>query len=104
MGVLAQGAGQSLEERQKLINSCADQLAQLGVFNMLLSDGDRLYVYCSTKLYWVTRRAPFGEEPSISDVVTVVATEPLTTNESWVKMKPGELGVFEKGDLCSSEE
>lgn len=113
MGLLAKGGSQSLSARQKIIQTCADQLAQLGVFNMLLSDGERLYVYCSTKLHWITRRAPFGvailhdddiavnfgEETSVDDVVTMIATEPLTTNETWVKMQPGELAVFEKGEL-----
>lgn len=109
---LARQRGQTEAERQALIKACADQLAELGVFNMLLSDADRLYVYCSTKLHWITRRAPFGvavlqdedisvnfgEETTINDVVTVIATEPLTTNEQWVKMEPGELAVFERGE------
>ncbi|MFD2228729.1 class II glutamine amidotransferase [Alkalimarinus sediminis] len=113
MGVLAKSGEQSLDARQKTIHSCANQLAKLGVFNMLLSDGDRLYVYCSTKLHWITRRAPFGvatlqdddisvnfgEETTVNDIVTMIATEPLTTNETWVKMQPGELAVFEKGEL-----
>ena len=108
---LARQRGQTEAERQALIKACADQLAELGVFNMLLSDADRLYVYCSTKLHWITRRAPFGvavlqdedisvnfgEETTINDVVTVIATEPLTTNEQWVKMEPGELAVSERG-------
>ncbi|WP_250658411.1 class II glutamine amidotransferase [Alkalimarinus coralli] len=113
MGQVAKQKNPSENERQTLIKTCADKLASLGVFNMLLSDGKRLYVYCSTKLSWITRRAPFGvatlqdddisvnfiEETSEDDVVTVIATEPLTTNESWVKMQPGELAVFELGEL-----
>lgn len=115
MGQLAQEQDQSLESQQQLIQACANKLAQLGVFNMLLSDGERLYVYCSTKLHWITRRAPFGvavlqdddisvnfgEETSQGDIVTMIATEPLTTNENWVKMQPGELAVFAKGELIS---
>jgi predicted glutamine amidotransferase len=83
----------------------------LGVFNMLLSDGDHLYCFCSTKLSWITRRAPFGEaclsdadvnvdfgqETTPNDIVSVVATEPLTTNETWHTLHPGDMLVLRKG-------
>jgi glutamine amidotransferase len=94
-----------------VVLECADQLRGFGVFNMLLTDSSRLYAYCSTKLHWITRRAPFGEAvlsdaqmcvnfsamTSENDIVTVVATEPLTTNEQWTAMKSGELVVFDDG-------
>ncbi len=90
-----------------------DHLRSLGVFNMLMSDSTYLYAYCSTKLSWITRKAPFGEanlkdvdlqvnfvnETTLSDVVTVVATEPLTHNEEWNTMSEGELVVFRNGSL-----
>ncbi len=99
-----------------LIKDCCDRLRQLGVFNLLLSDASYLYAYCSTKLYWITRRAPFGEallsdvdvsidfgkETTPNDVVTVIATEPLTTNEQWNAIAPGELVVFCKGERVAS--
>ncbi len=103
-------------ERKKTIKRCADELAKLGVFNMLISDAQHLYAYCSTKLHWITRKAPFGvatlhdddisvnfdEQTTPNDIVTVVATEPLTDNESWQKMEEGELAVFENGQLLLS--
>lgn len=87
------------------------QLREKGVFNLLMSDSNYLYAYCSTKLCWITRKAPFGEaqlkdedlvvdfgeETTPSDVVTVVSTEPLTTNEEYHYMQAGELQVFKKG-------
>lgn len=90
---------------------CCQQLHRLGVSNILLSDGDVLFVFCSTKLHWITRRSPFGrarlcdEDIEIDfasvttehDVVTVIATEPLTNNEQWFAMKPGECRVFKEG-------
>ncbi|GAA3937681.1 class II glutamine amidotransferase [Litoribacillus peritrichatus] len=90
-----------------------DHLRSLGVFNMLMSDSVYLYAYCTTKLSWITRRAPFGEaklkdvelqvdfgtETTPNDVVTVVATEPLTHDEEWHQMKAGELVVFRQGEL-----
>ncbi|MFT4941622.1 MAG: putative glutamine amidotransferase [Paraglaciecola sp.] len=94
--------------------SCA-QLQDLGVFNMLLSDGVYLLAFCSTKLHWITRRAPFGQatlidsdwkidfkhETTINDVVTVVATQPLTEDEDWQKLQAGEFVLFKFGELIS---
>jgi glutamine amidotransferase len=95
----------------KSIAKLSDQLSKLGVFNMLLSDSKYLFAFCSTKLCWITRKAPFGdatlsdddvsinftEHTTPNDIVTIVATEPLTTNEVWNVMLPGELAVFELG-------
>lgn len=89
----------------------ARDLDTLGSFNFLLSDGHQLGAYCSTHLSWITRRAPFGEAELVddelrvdfaqlttpSDVVTVVATRPLTRNEIWTTMAPGSMTVFSEG-------
>ncbi|ALS98491.1 class II glutamine amidotransferase [Lacimicrobium alkaliphilum] len=97
----------------RFIQKKANKLHQRGVFNMLLSDGDYLLAYCSTKLYWITRRAPFSvarlsdldvdidftQHTTIDDVVTVIATEPLTNNEQWKKMQPGEGILFKLGEV-----
>ena len=83
-----------------------------GVFNLLLTNGSALFVFCSTKLSWITRRAPFGVAhlsdqdlaidfatvTSEHDVVTMIATEPLTKNETWKKMLPGECRLFIEGE------
>lgn len=96
--------------RRFLAARCAE-LGRLGVFNMLLSDGRALYVHCSTRLCWLTRRAPFGEarlrdaevrvdfgaETTPDDIVSVIATEPLTANERWQAMERGSLVAFESG-------
>ncbi|MFM2486407.1 class II glutamine amidotransferase [Celerinatantimonas yamalensis] len=96
------------------IASLADELRQMGVFNMLLSNGDYVMAYCSNHLHWITRRAPFGQarlqdadmtvdfqtQTTPNDVVTVVATQPLTSNEDWQKMVPGEFALFRFGQLC----
>lgn len=94
-----------------IANHC-DKLRQFGVFNMLFSDGDYVMAYCSNQLHWITRRAPFGkaslideditvdfqQETSASDVVTLIATQPLTHNETWHKMREGEYCVFHFGE------
>lgn len=96
----------------KFIAKCCDQLKEKGVFNMLLTDGDYVMAYCSNNLHWITRRAPFGEarlidedvvidfqkETTPNDIVTVIATRPLTDGEVWHKMQPGEFAVFKQGE------
>ena len=82
---------------------------------MLLSDGDYFYTFCSTKLAHITRRAPFGEaelsdaEMTVNfvehttpdDIASVIVTEPLTNNERWQRMVPGELLVWKAGEVCA---
>ena len=62
-------------------------------------------------LTWLTRRAPFGaaslidtdmtvdfaKETTPKDVVTVIATQPLTHHEPWETMAKGSLLVFRDG-------
>ena len=71
-----------------------------------------LYAFCTTKLYYLTRRAPFKvaslidadmtvnfhEETSPQDVVTIIATQPLTEGEPWVQLEQGQLYVFDHGE------
>lgn len=81
---------------------------------MLLSD-EYLITYCTTNLHCITRRAPFGQanrfthvtidfqqETTPNDVVTVIATQPLTNNEPWQKMERGKLKVFRFGEQISA--
>lgn len=99
----------------EFLQSRCDRLAGMGVFNMLLTDSESLFAYCSTKLHWLTRKAPFGqatladaelsvdfsELTSPNDVVTTIATEPLTGDEQWTAFKTGELLWFKGGLLCN---
>ncbi|MFZ2170853.1 MAG: class II glutamine amidotransferase, partial [Methylococcaceae bacterium] len=88
------------------------KLQTFGIVNFLLSDGNYLFAYCSNTLHWITRRAPFGkarlidEEMTIDfqqkttphDVVTVIATQPLTSNEHWHKMADNHYLLFHDGE------
>lgn len=99
-------------EMWRYVAQCCDSLRSLGVFNMLLSNSEYVMAYCSNHLYWITRRAPFGratlldeqveinfqEETTPNDVVSVIATQPLTGNESWQRMKPGQFALFHLGE------
>ncbi len=96
---------------RRFIARLAREINQTGTFNMLLCDSQYLYCFCSTHLSWLTRRAPFGEaslidveltvdfanETTPKDIVTVIATKPLTEGEPWVIMEPGSLVVFRDG-------
>ena len=87
-------------------------LAQHGRFNYLLSNGESLIAHCSDKLCYVPRHAPFAQAHLIDDDVTVdfsalttpddkvavIATTPLTDNEKWTQMRPGQLLAFRHGE------
>ena len=99
----------------EFIHLCCEKLRTIGVFNMLLGESNYLFAYNTTKLWWIIRKAPFGEvtlkdcdvsvdfkhETSITDKVTVIATEPLTHDEKWQKIATGELATFKLADLVS---
>lgn len=82
-----------------------------GEFNFLLSNGERLFAHCSSRLAYIVRQAPFAvahlsdEDVSVDfssvttpdDRVAVIATLPLTDNETWEVMEPGTLLSFVDG-------
>ncbi|MBC9073198.1 class II glutamine amidotransferase [Thauera sp. CAU 1555] len=82
-----------------------------GEFNFLLSNGDRLFAHCSTRLTYIVRQAPFAaahlsdrdvtvdfrELTTPADRVAVIATTPLTDNEHWESIPPGTLMSFHLG-------
>lgn len=94
-----------------ITEACAEYAAQ-GVCNFLLSNGEWLFTLCTTKLAWITRRAPFGPaqlsdvdlvvdfqvHTTPNDVVTVIATEPLTRNEQWQSYAKGEWRLWQGGE------
>ena len=87
------------------------QIARYGRFNYILSNGDYLFAHCTDNLTYVLRHAPFATahlkdqdiEVDFSEVTTsmdriaVIATEPLTDNETWTKFAPGKLLAFQDG-------
>lgn len=103
----------SREAMWSVLHELCERLRSLGVFNLLLSDGEYLYTYCATQLAHITRRAPFGkanladaelsvdfvEHTTPNDIVSVIATQPLTDNEDWQRMVSGELLVWKDGEI-----
>ena len=98
--------------------ACSDHLASGGIFNGLLSNGSWLLAYAGTRLHWVTRRAPFGrvrltdDDLSVdfaavtqpSDVVSIICTEPLTTEEAWQPLKVGQGILLKAGEIVQGLE
>jgi glutamine amidotransferase len=96
------------------IASLANRIDKLGVANIIITDGEYLFAYCSNNLHFLTRRAPFGnaslidaemvvdfqKETTCNDIVTVIATQPLTDDEKWHKMLPGQWQLFRLGELA----
>ena len=101
----------SLKALYSVLKDTTKILATKGIFNYLLSDGEHFFAHCSTKLCYIVRQAPFAaahlidqdmtvdfrELTTKSDRVAVIATTPLTDNEVWTQIQPGELLVFQDG-------
>ena len=108
----AHAAAPPTEELNRTLAELLPQPARHGTFNLLLSNGQALWAHGSTHLHWVLRRHPFGAArladadvavdfsgfTQPSDRVAVIATQPLTCDETWHAFAPGELGTFVDGD------
>lgn len=89
------------------------EIANHGEFNFILSNGVSLFAHCSTRLSYIVRKAPFGAAQlkdqdvavdfgaltTAQDRVAVVATTPLTENETWTTIPAGRLTMFSNGEL-----
>ncbi|MBD2139220.1 class II glutamine amidotransferase [Anabaena sp. FACHB-1237] len=101
-----------LKELYLVLDQITQEIAKFGVFNYLLSNGEHFFSHCSTKLCYIIRQAPFAaahlideeitvdfnEVTTASDRVAIIATAPLTDNEHWTVIQPGELLVFAQGE------
>ena len=99
-------------EIYRFLGKVAGDISSFGTFNFLLSNGEFLFAYCSTKLYYLVRKAPFGDAHLIdqditvdfsqvagkNDKVAVIASAPLTDNEAWIALTPGQLLMFYEGE------
>jgi glutamine amidotransferase len=100
-----------VDELTRTLRELVPQIARHGTFNFLLSNGQALWAHASTKLHYVLRAHPFNqvhlkdEDVTVNlaqlnspeDRLAIVVTEPLTTDEDWVAMLPGQLLVFVDG-------
>jgi predicted glutamine amidotransferase len=102
----------------KTLHELGNELGQDGVFNFLYADGECLYARCGDNLSCILREPPFGSATlvdadvrvNLGDVMrevpearmAVIATEPLTRDETWEKGQPGALWVFRAGERVLS--
>ena len=101
----------SVAELTLTLQELTPAIARHGTFNYLLSNGQALWAHASTHLCYVERKHPFAsatlsdqdlsinfaEHAQANDRVAVIVTTPLTTNEQWTSLAPGELRVFVDG-------
>ncbi|BEH19775.1 class II glutamine amidotransferase [Burkholderia pseudomallei] len=120
---LMQGLREAFPSAQPPLPELFEQIGELtrditrhGVFNFLMSNGQALFAHCSTRLHYLVRRWPFStahlidEDISIDfakyttpeDRVAVIATQPLTDDEVWTALEPGELVMFQCGDVAAT--
>lgn len=90
-----------------------DNLKDKGLLNFLISNGKWLIAYCSHLLFYALRHSPFGEAElvdedfkidfsqvtTLDDKVAVIATLPLTRNETWEQLAKDELALFKEGQI-----
>lgn len=101
-------------EKEELYQALAEvisEVRQAGVFNFMLSNGEFLLAHCSTRLHYLIRQAPFkkanlldndicvdfSDVTTPNDRVAIITTQPLTSDEPWVAMRPGQCLIFEEG-------
>lgn len=104
----------TLQEICTTVREKAREIARFGTFNFLLSNGEILIVHCSTDLHYLIRQHPFDKAElkdldvtvdfkqvtTPRDRVAVIATEPLTANEAWTRITPGQCVVFQDGAVA----
>ena len=105
------GSQPPLDELFQTIAAIARDGTGHGAFNFLLSNGQALFAHCSTHLFYIVRQWPFSTAHLIDadmsvdfsqtnhagDRVSVIATQPLTDNETWTQFEDGELIMFADG-------
>jgi len=101
----------SMTELYQNLTATTHNIRQFGIFNFLLSNGQYMFVHCSTTLSYIIRQAPFDiahlvdEDLSIDfsqvttpdDRVAIIATTPLTDNERWQDIAKNTMMLFVDG-------
>ena len=97
------------------LDEFAAEVRRHGTFNFLISNGDCLFVHRATELHYLIRQAPFAiahlkdqdievdfsELTTPEDRVALIATQPLTDNETWTPLPVGRVALFADGCYCA---
>jgi glutamine amidotransferase len=78
-----------------LLHRCARDLAQRGTFNALT----RRAPFRTATLVDPPVQVDFSTVTTAKDVVTILSTEPLTTDEHWHAIEPGSSMLWSGGEL-----
>jgi glutamine amidotransferase len=109
------GSQPPLDELFAALETLTREITQFGVFNFLMSNGQALFAHCSTHLHYLVRSWPFSTAHLVDadvsidfakyttpeDRVAVIATQPLTDNEIWTAFEPGDLLMFQHGEVIA---
>lgn len=101
-------------ELYHFLRKVCDELGKVGIFNALLSNGEWQLVYANTLMFYIDRHAPFGKATlkdkdvcldfsqvnQAEDTIVVIATTPLTGDETWQQLAVGECMIFKDGKIA----
>jgi predicted glutamine amidotransferase len=101
----------SLNTVFEILTQLVKEITSFGIFNFLLSNGEALFAYSSTRLHYIVRRWPFSTARLIDvdmtidftkhmtpeDCTAVIATQPLTHEDNWQAFASGDLLMFQNG-------
>lgn len=97
----------------KLLAGLCDELSKVGIFNLLLSNGEWQLVYANTLMFYVKHSRKSGKATLVDMKKTVnfaktmktrqksivFATSPLTNNENWQQLAVGECLICQNGKI-----
>jgi len=100
--------GLNPKKRKKVINSGFKKIKKYGIFNSILSDGEHLFCYGDSNLYYLEKRFK-TKKPLLKEIkdgkirlkhpvekTILISTRPLT-KDKWTKIKG--LKVFKDGEF-----
>jgi predicted glutamine amidotransferase len=114
--VYPSGTPEDAQSLGETVFRLANELGSDGIFNFLLADGRFLFARCGDSLVHILRKPPLGQATLVDAAVSVnfaevmrgtgqlavVATAPLTRDETWLPATPGTLWVFRDGELVAT--
>jgi predicted glutamine amidotransferase len=102
--VSASEKGNGATDQEHLIGALSRQISrtnELGVFNILMSEGEYLFVHAHTVLYQLQRRA---SEDKASSAVSLISSYPLTDDDGWKPLPSNSLTIFRAGQQIGQTE
>ena len=113
--MLEQLRGVAPEMFARELKKQADQVQALGKFNFLMSDGQTTYAYADTSLHYLERKHfeptqcirlkdadlefRLGDQKDPAEIATLIATEPLSDESGWTKLRAKSLAVVQDGEV-----